>query len=150
GARLWRHVREDRLENAMLKAAGFTPPEPCLDALRQVAAVHGLSARGARRIEHLMPALIEAAAATGSPADALVRLCRLVQAVARRSAYLALLQEQPAARARVAALCAESAFLAERVIAQPLLLDDVLAPRVEYLVHGVAGMRAELAQQLAA
>jgi glutamate-ammonia-ligase adenylyltransferase len=150
GARLWRRVREDRLENAMLRASGFTPPEPCLDALRQVADVHGLSARGARRIEHLMPELIEAAAATISPADALVRLCRLVQAVARRSAYLALLQEQPAARARVAALCAESAFLAERVIAQPLLLDDVLAPRVEYLAHGVSDMRAELAQQLAA
>lgn len=150
GARLWQRAREDRLDNAMLKAAGFAQPEPCLDALRQVAAVHGLSARGARRIEHLMPELIEAAAATVSPADALVRLCRLVQAVARRSAYLALLQEQSAARARVAALCADSVFLAERVIAQPLLLDDVLAPRVEYLVHGVAGMRAELSQQLAA
>jgi glutamate-ammonia-ligase adenylyltransferase len=150
GARLWQRVREDRLDNATLKAAGFVPPEPAQDALRQVAAVHGLSARGARRIEHLMPELIEAAAATSSPVDALVRLCRLVQAVARRSAYLALLQEQSAARARVAALCAESAFLAERVIAQPLLLDDVLAPRVEYLVRGVAGMRAELAQQLAA
>jgi glutamate-ammonia-ligase adenylyltransferase len=150
GARLWRRAREDRLDNATLKTAGFVPPESVLDALRQVAAVHGLSARGARRIEHLMPELIEAAAATSAPVDALVRLCRLVQAVARRSAYLALLQEQPAARARVAALCAESAFLAERVIAHPLLLDDVLAPRVEYLVHGVSGMRAELAQQLAA
>jgi glutamate-ammonia-ligase adenylyltransferase len=29
------------------------------------------------------------------------------------------------------------------------LLDDVLAPRVEYLAHGATGMRAELAQQLA-
>jgi glutamate-ammonia-ligase adenylyltransferase len=149
GARLWRRVREDGLEQATLKAAGFVPPEPCLDALRQVAGVHGLSARGARRIEHLMPDLIDAAAATSAPADALVRLCRLVQAVARRSAYLALLQEQPAARARVAALCADSAFLAEDAIAQPLLLDDVLAPRVEYLAHGAASMRAELAQQLA-
>ncbi|HEY9111795.1 MAG TPA: bifunctional [glutamate--ammonia ligase]-adenylyl-L-tyrosine phosphorylase/[glutamate--ammonia-ligase] adenylyltransferase, partial [Rhodanobacteraceae bacterium] len=149
GARLWRRVREDGLEQATLKAAGFVPPEPCLDALRQVAGMHGLSARGARRIEHLMPDLIDAAAATSAPADALVRLCRLVQAVARRSAYLALLQEQPAARARVAALCADSAFLAEDAIAQPLLLDDVLAPRVEYLAHGAASMHAELAQQLA-
>ncbi|HVX04171.1 MAG TPA: bifunctional [glutamate--ammonia ligase]-adenylyl-L-tyrosine phosphorylase/[glutamate--ammonia-ligase] adenylyltransferase, partial [Rhodanobacteraceae bacterium] len=150
GAWMWQRAREDRLENPMLAAAGFTPPEPCLDALRQIAALHGLSARGARRIEHLMPELIDAAAATSVPADALVRLCRLVQAVARRSAYLALLQEQPAARARVAALCAESAFLAERAIAQPLLLDDVLAPRVEQLARGVAGLRTELAQQLAA
>ena len=147
---LWQRAREDRLENPMLSAAGFTPPEPCLDALRQIAALHGMSARGARRIEHLMPELIDAATATSAPADALVRLCRLVQAVARRSAYLALLQEQPAARARVAALCAESAFLAERVIAQPLLLDDVLAPRVEHLARGAADLRTELAQQLAA
>ncbi|MGN6788451.1 MAG: bifunctional [glutamate--ammonia ligase]-adenylyl-L-tyrosine phosphorylase/[glutamate--ammonia-ligase] adenylyltransferase [Rhodanobacteraceae bacterium] len=149
GARLWRHVREDGLEDVMLKAAGFVPPGPCAEALRQVAGVHGLSARGARRIEHLMPELIDAAAATSGPAAAPVRLCRLVQAVARRSAYLALLQEQPAARARVAALCADSAFLAEKAIAQPLLLDDVLAPRVEYLARGAANMRAELAQQLA-
>ena len=149
GARLWQRVREGSLEPAMLQAAGFVPPEPCLDALRQVAGMRGLSARGARRIEHLMPDLIDAVAATSVPAEALVRSCRLVQAVARRSAYLALLQEQPAARARVAALCADSAFLAERVIAQPLLLDDVLAPRVEFLAHGAADMRAELAQQLA-
>ena len=149
GAKLWQRAREDGLEHAMLKAAGFVPPEPCADALRQVAGMHGLSARGARRIEHLMPELIDAAVATSAPADALVRLCRLAQAVARRSAYLALLQEQSAARARVAALCADSAFLAEDVIAQPLLLDDVLAPRVEYLAHGAADMRAELAQQLA-
>ena len=149
GAALWRRAREGSLDRASLRAAGFVPVDSCLDALRQVADVHGLSARGARRIEHLMPSLIDAAAATSAPADALVRLCRLVQAVARRSAYLALLQEQPAARARVAALCAESAFLAERVIEQPLLLDDVLAPRVEHLAHGVAELRGELAQQLA-
>ena len=149
GARLWQRAQEDGLDPAMLKSAGFVPPEPCAEALRQVVGVHGLSARGARRIDHLMPELIDAAAATSAPSDALVRLCRLVQSVARRSAYLALLQEQPAARARVAALCADSAFLAEDAIAQPLLLDDVLAPRVEYLAHGTAAMRAELAQQLA-
>ncbi|MGH8156013.1 MAG: bifunctional [glutamate--ammonia ligase]-adenylyl-L-tyrosine phosphorylase/[glutamate--ammonia-ligase] adenylyltransferase, partial [Rhodanobacteraceae bacterium] len=149
GARLWRCAREGNLDGTLLKIAGFMPPEAGLDALRHVAGVHGLSARGARRIEHLMPEVIDAAAATSAPVDALVRMCRLVQAVARRSAYLALLQEQPAARARVATLCADSAFLAERVIAQPLLLDDVLAPRVEYLAHGAANVRAELARQLA-
>ncbi|MGH8111322.1 MAG: bifunctional [glutamate--ammonia ligase]-adenylyl-L-tyrosine phosphorylase/[glutamate--ammonia-ligase] adenylyltransferase, partial [Rhodanobacteraceae bacterium] len=149
GARLWRCAREGNLDGTLLKIAGFMPPEAGLDALRHVAGVHGLSARGARRIEHLMPEVIDAAAATSAPVDALVRMCRLVQAVARRSAYLALLQEQPAARARVATLCADSAFLAERVIAQPLLLDDVLAPRVEYLAYGAANVRAELARQLA-
>jgi glutamate-ammonia-ligase adenylyltransferase len=150
GTWLWRRAREASLDEPALAAAGFVPPGPCLEALRRVTGLQGLSARSARRIEHLMPDLIEAAAATAAPADALVRLCRLVQAVSRRSAYLALLQEQPAARARVAGLCAESAFLAERVIGQPLLLDDVLAPRVEHLARGVSNLRDELAQQLAA
>jgi glutamate-ammonia-ligase adenylyltransferase len=150
GAALWRHASDGDLDAAMLRDAGFAPPEACLDALHQVRAMHGTSARSARRIEQLMPDLIDAAAATVAPVDALVRLCRLVQAVARRSAYLALLQEQPAARARVAALCAESAFLAERMIAHPLRLDDVLAPRIEHLVHGTAALRADLAQQIAA
>lgn len=150
GAALWQAARAGTLGAAMLIEAGFDPPAACADALRQVAEMHGLSARGARRLDRLMPYLIDAAAATHAPAEALPRLGRLVQAVARRSAYLALLQEQPAARERVAALCADSAFLAEQVIAQPLLLDDVLAPRVEHLVHGVAALRVELARQLAA
>jgi glutamate-ammonia-ligase adenylyltransferase len=150
GTRLWRHAVDGNLDHGQLRDAGFEPAEPCLDALHHVRALRGLSARTARRIERLMPALIDAAAASAAPAAALVRLCRLVQAVARRSAYLALLQEQPAARARVAALCAESPFLAERMIAHPLRLDDVLAPRIEHLARGVANLRVELAQQIAA
>jgi glutamate-ammonia-ligase adenylyltransferase len=147
--RIWQRARDGSLEASHLNAAGFAPAEPCLDALRHVVGVQGVSARSARRIEQLMPQLIEAAAATADPADAVVRLARLVRAVARRSAYLALLQELPAARARVARLCADSAFLAERMIAQPLLLDDVLAPRIEHLAHGVPALREELARQLA-
>ncbi len=149
GARLWRHTRAETLQPAMLEEAGFIPPGPCLDALQHVRRLRGLSARSQRRIERLMPDLIADAAATSAPADALVRLCRLVQAVARRSAYLALLQEQPAARARVARLCADSAFLAERAIAHPLRLDDVLAPRFEHLLQAIGNLRGELAQQIA-
>ncbi|MGC1549743.1 MAG: glutamine-synthetase adenylyltransferase, partial [Rhodanobacter sp.] len=78
-----------------------------------------------------------------------LRLCRLVQAVARRSSYLALLEEQPAARKRLVRLFAESAFLAERVIAQPLLLDDVLDPRIDQLPLKRVDINAEIARVLA-
>jgi glutamate-ammonia-ligase adenylyltransferase len=78
-----------------------------------------------------------------------LRLCRLTQAVARRSSYLALLEEQPAARKRLARLFADSAFLAERVIAQPLLLDDVLDPRIEQLPLKRSDIGAELSRVLA-
>lgn len=61
-----------------------------------------------------------------------------------------MLEEHPAACARLARLCAEQAWLAQRVIAQPLLLDDVLDPRLEHLPQDENAIAAELAVQLAA
>jgi glutamate-ammonia-ligase adenylyltransferase len=96
-----------------------------------------------------MPQLIAAARTSAAPVPCLLRLCRLTQAVARRSSYLALLEEQPAARNRLATLFAGSALLAEQVIAQPLLLDDVLDPRIDQLPLKRADIAAEIARVLA-
>ncbi|MEO7149317.1 MAG: bifunctional [glutamate--ammonia ligase]-adenylyl-L-tyrosine phosphorylase/[glutamate--ammonia-ligase] adenylyltransferase [Rhodanobacteraceae bacterium] len=144
GAALWRDARADSIDPRKLESAGFAPGDRAAQALVQVAGLRGLSARATRRLEHLMPALIDEARATVAPGAALSRLCELVQAIARRSAYLALLEEQPAARTRLARLCAEQAWLAARVIAQPLLLDDVLDPRLEYLPRRDQDIAAEL------
>jgi glutamate-ammonia-ligase adenylyltransferase len=54
----------------------------------------------------------------------------LLQAVLRRTSYLALLDEQPAALARLVDVLARSALLAERLAAHPLLLDELLDTRV--------------------
>jgi len=59
-----------------------------------------------------------------------------------------LLDEQPAARRRLVRLFADSAFLAERVIAQPLLLDDVLDPRIDQLPFRRADIAAEIVRVL--
>jgi glutamate-ammonia-ligase adenylyltransferase len=107
-----------------------------------------MSARSRERLDHLMPQLFSAARVTVAPVPSLLRLCRLMQAVARRSSYLALLEEQPAARKRLVCLFGESAFLAECVIAQPLLLDDVLDPRIDQLPFKRADIAAEIARVL--
>ncbi|HEY3521968.1 MAG TPA: bifunctional [glutamate--ammonia ligase]-adenylyl-L-tyrosine phosphorylase/[glutamate--ammonia-ligase] adenylyltransferase [Rhodanobacteraceae bacterium] len=131
GEKLWRATRAQKLDAGAMQLAGFVFDDALVSALTGVASLRGLSARGMQRLDHLLPLLIEAARKTREPNAALINLCRLVQAIARRSAYLALLEEHPAARTRLARLCAEDAWLAERVIAQPLLLDDVLDPRLE-------------------
>jgi glutamate-ammonia-ligase adenylyltransferase len=100
-------------------------------ALLAGANVRAMSARGRARLDALMPALLDEAARTPAPDVCLDRLLRLIHSIVRRSAYLALLQEQPAARRRLVALFADSALLAERVIAHPLLLDDLLDARLE-------------------
>ncbi|MGN2253825.1 bifunctional [glutamate--ammonia ligase]-adenylyl-L-tyrosine phosphorylase/[glutamate--ammonia-ligase] adenylyltransferase [Frateuria sp. GZRe12] len=148
---LWQQACHGTPEPGALEAAGFLPGIEAAEALAklpQAASVRAMSQRSRERLDHLMPHLIAAARASAAPLPCLLRLCRLVQAVARRSAYLALLEEQPAARARLARLFADSAFLAERVIAQPLLLDDVLDPRIDQLPLKRADISAEISRVL--
>lgn len=133
---LWQSAREDRLDAQTVAALGFEPGDRARRALLSVARsapVRMMSARSAERLDRLMPHLIGAARRTPAPLPCLERLALLVQSVARRSSYLTLLEEQPAARQHLAEVFADSAFLAERVIEQPILLDDVLDPRIEQL-----------------
>ncbi|WP_413624446.1 bifunctional [glutamate--ammonia ligase]-adenylyl-L-tyrosine phosphorylase/[glutamate--ammonia-ligase] adenylyltransferase [Luteibacter sp. Lutesp34] len=150
---LWKAARDETLSEGMMEAAGFVPGREVADELVKLpraASVRSMSARSAERLERLMPQLMDAAHQSVAPAASLLRLLRLVQAVARRSSYLALLDEQPNARRRVATVFADSAFLAERVIAQPLLLDDVLDPRIDQLPLKRADISAEIARTLGA
>jgi len=152
-ADLWRKARAGELEAANLAEAGFPPTAEAVDVLLSLprgAAVRSMSTRSSERLDRLMPQLIAAARESPEPATVLARLCRLVQAVARRSSYLALLEEQPAARRRLVAVFARSAFLAERIIGQPLLLDDVLDPRIDQLPLKRADVAAEISRALSA
>ncbi|MEO6927214.1 MAG: bifunctional [glutamate--ammonia ligase]-adenylyl-L-tyrosine phosphorylase/[glutamate--ammonia-ligase] adenylyltransferase [Rhodanobacter sp.] len=149
--RLWEMACDETLDAATLEASGFVPAEELADALLklpQAASVRAMSPRSRERLDRLLPQLLGAARTTPAPVPSLLRLCRLMQAVARRSAYLALLDEQPGARRRLVRLFADSAFLAERVIAQPLLLDDVLDPRIDQLPFRRADIAAEIARVL--
>jgi glutamate-ammonia-ligase adenylyltransferase len=148
---LWHQACAGSLDAAVLEASGFVPGAELADALLklpQAAPVRAMSPHSRERLDHLMPQLFDAARASAAPVSCLLRLCRLMQAVARRSSYLALLEEQPAARKRLAKLFGDSAFLAERVIAQPLLLDDVLDPRIDQLPFKRADIAAEIARVL--
>ncbi|HET8765408.1 MAG TPA: glutamine-synthetase adenylyltransferase, partial [Rhodanobacter sp.] len=148
---LWQAACDESLDAGTLAASGFVPADAAADALGKLplaGAVRGMSARSRERLDHLMPQLVAAARASAAPVACLVRLCRLVQAVARRSSYLALLEEQPAARRRLAAVFAGSGLLAEQVIAQPLLLDDVLDPRIDQLPLRRADIAAEITRVL--
>ncbi len=148
---LWQGAMAQTLETSTLEASGFVPGDGLVGMLNQLVqaqAVRSMSARARERLDHVMPQLFGAARETGAPAACLLRLCRLVQAVVRRPSYLVLLDEQPPARKRLARLFADSALLAERVIAQPLLLDDVLDPRIDQLPIRQADIAAEIGRVL--
>lgn len=127
----WRAL-PDGGDAAVLADAGFTDAEAQDAHLRDFArtpAVRALSPRGRQRLDNVLPELLAAAARSQAPDAALPRGLALLQAVTRRTSYLALLEEQPAALARLVDVTARSALLSERLAAHPLLLDELLDTR---------------------
>ena len=130
-ARYWQGL-PDQGDAHVLAEAGFADAEAHHARLRDFArspAVRALSESARLRLDHVLPALIEACALGGAPDAALPRGLTLVQSIARRASYLALLDEQPAALARLVDVTARSALLSERLAAHPLLLDELLDSR---------------------
>ena len=137
---------------AVLATAGFPDAEGGDAALRDFArsgGVRALSDAARARLDRVVPALLGAAAASARPEVALKRLLDLLQAILRRASYLALLDEQPSALARLVDVLARSAFLAERIAHYPLLLDELLDTRVAGPLPGAAQMQAACAAAVA-
>lgn len=129
----WRGL-PDGGQAQVLRAAGFADPDGADQALRgfvQSLGVRTLSDAARARLDRVVPALLHAAARSAQADAALHRVLGLLQAILRRASYLALLDEQPSALARLVDVLARSAFLSERLAAHPLLLDELLDSRVD-------------------
>ena len=110
--------------------------------------MQGLQAEGRERLDRFMPRLLQACGEVDNSDVALERLLPLVAAVARRSAYLLLLIENPPALADLVSLCAASPWMAQALSARPALLDELLDRASLYSVPERDALRAELRQQL--
>ncbi|QDH69083.1 bifunctional [glutamate--ammonia ligase]-adenylyl-L-tyrosine phosphorylase/[glutamate--ammonia-ligase] adenylyltransferase [Marilutibacter alkalisoli] len=146
---LYWHALPDAGSTDILADAGFDEAGEADTLLRDLArspAVSGLSDRARARLDRVLPALLQGAARAGHPMLALRRLLALLHNILRRSAYLALLDEQPAALARLVEVVSQSALLAERLARYPLLLDELLDARVS----GPLPDRCELKEACAA
>jgi len=114
-----------------LRETGFRQPEDAAEHLGHCHATlqrRALSAEGRKRLDRLMPGLIEAVGRQDPPDTGLADLLRLVEEVSRRSAYLALLHERPETLERLVRVFHLSQRVAEWIIASPQLLDDLLDP----------------------
>ncbi|WP_313205393.1 bifunctional [glutamate--ammonia ligase]-adenylyl-L-tyrosine phosphorylase/[glutamate--ammonia-ligase] adenylyltransferase, partial [Stenotrophomonas sp.] len=149
-ASYWRSLPEG--SNAELLAeAGFHDASGADQSLRDFAqstGVKSLSDAARARLDRVLPALLHAATRSPQPDAALKRVLGLLQAVLRRTSYLALLDEQPSALTRLVDVLARSALLAERLAAYPLLLDELLDVRVSGPMPEFDGMLAECQQVL--
>jgi glutamate-ammonia-ligase adenylyltransferase len=100
------------------------------------------------RFDALVPRLIEAAAERPNPDETLARGLDLLEAISRRAAYLALLQQYPQALQKVAQLVGASSWAAGYLTRHPVLLDELLDARLLESAPDWAAFRAQLGQDL--
>ncbi len=146
-AQVWLDDAEPDVQLQRLTAAGFAAPAAVLERVTRLRAgglPQRLGQHGRERLDALVPAILRVVRKQTDPARALDGMVLVVEAIGRRSAYFALLNENPAALERLVGICASSEFLARLVATHPLLLDELLDPRV----FEQAPSRTELADDL--
>jgi len=88
--------------------------------------IRSLPINSRKRLDALLPAALQAAGTTPQPEQTAVRLLELIEQIAQRSAYLALLAEYPETLNRVARIVGASPWASQYLRQYPLLLDGLI------------------------
>ncbi|MEE4089260.1 bifunctional [glutamate--ammonia ligase]-adenylyl-L-tyrosine phosphorylase/[glutamate--ammonia-ligase] adenylyltransferase [Pseudomonas viridiflava] len=126
---LWEESQDEEAASRQLSQAGFVNAETAikhLANLRSSPHLRSMQRLSRERLDAFIPRLLAQAVEHAKPDLVLERVLPLVEAVARRSAYLVLLTENPDALRRLLTLCAASPWIAEQIARFPLLLDELL------------------------
>ncbi|MEY1660937.1 bifunctional [glutamate--ammonia ligase]-adenylyl-L-tyrosine phosphorylase/[glutamate--ammonia-ligase] adenylyltransferase [Isoalcanivorax beigongshangi] len=148
---LWLGRMSDAGAVAVLAGLGIEKPDEVLalmQAFRDQRSVSCMQDIGRDRLNRLMPRLLENLGYQhGGPVTAR-RLFDFLEAVLRRSAYIALLVENPVALTQLVKLSASSVLIAEQLTRHPVLLDELLDVSTLYSPPQMSELEDELIQQL--
>ena len=100
------------------------------------------------RLGRFMPLLMLQLQGRQNPNLVLERISRIISQILRRSAYVSLLIENPAVLGRLVGLCEVSGYLAGEIARYPLLLDELLDPRLHSATITATNMREDLDQRM--
>jgi glutamate-ammonia-ligase adenylyltransferase len=110
--------------------------------------LNSMEKQGRDRLDNLMPLLLYLCNEVDQPLVALQRVMPLIEAVLRRTAYIALLIETPKALKQLVELCYASSWIADQLARYPSLLDELLDNRNLYTVPTGDDLSDQLRQQL--
>jgi len=119
-----------------------------LNSFARSADVQRIDSSAEERLLKFMPTLLGELHTRESPQLVLQRVLKIVIRILRRSAYLALLNENRPALQRLVDLCEQSAFLASEIERFPLLLDEMLDPRLFTSAVSTDDMHSDIAERL--
>ena len=134
-----------------LQNVGFSDAEELarrLVALLESSAVKRMEGTARERLDDFLPRLLEQAQDAEDGGRAVIRLIPLIESVLRRTAYLVLLMENPAALQRLVTLCDASPWVSRQLASHPALLDELLDGHNLFNVPDKEGLRSELRQRL--
>jgi len=150
-SQIWHQKLDPAEASAVLAQMGYQPPAEALQILKDLhddSATRALSSTGRQRLDRLIPLVVAEAGRAGQPLTALRRLADLIRAVERRTSYLALLLEYPAALAHLVKLADASPWIASLLAQHPVLLDELLDPRTLYRPPSREMLEAEIGRRL--
>jgi glutamate-ammonia-ligase adenylyltransferase len=107
-----------------------------------------MSAGSRAKLERLLPDLVAAAAAEGGTEAVAIRMIELIEAIAGREAYFALLVEHPQVLARAARLVSRSLWAARLLTRHPILLDELTRSAASFTATDWNAERAGLAAEI--
>ncbi|MDR1661612.1 MAG: bifunctional [glutamate--ammonia ligase]-adenylyl-L-tyrosine phosphorylase/[glutamate--ammonia-ligase] adenylyltransferase, partial [Azoarcus sp.] len=151
-AGLWFEQIEGDDAREAVSRLGFAHPAAMLErlrAFRRSAKYQQLDTPIRERLDVIGPRLIEAVAATPNPDATWQRGLDLIETIVRRGAYLALLQQHPQALMKLAEILGSSVWAAAYLTRHPILLDEVIDPRLYDVATDWEGFKRDLSARLA-
>jgi glutamate-ammonia-ligase adenylyltransferase len=146
-ARFWLTAEDTDDAREIFARAGYNDPDTALDIVRQLkhpAFLERMTREARDRLDRLMPVLLVEVGGRPEAVETLRRLADLIRAVARRSVYLTLLADHPAALSHLVDLYGASRWIAQQITRYPILLDTLIESDAKLLPPS----RIELEQQL--
>ncbi len=144
---LWLSEMDEAEAVRLLESEGMAEAGAVYLQLKQFAGSSQLksaSVTGRQRLDTLMPGLLKVLIEQPNTSEVLKRLISLLHSILRRSVYLSLLNEYPAALQQLVKLCAASPWIAHLLKRYPVLLDELLDPRNLYQIQTPEKLKDEL------
>lgn len=146
---LWQGEKDTEVAVSMLEQLGYENAAASMQVLNEFKdsrLYRTLPNDSRQRFVRFMPLMLATLGQEKTPSLGLSRVMILVNAVARRTAYLVLLSENPNAMRQFVQLCTASPFVAEFLSQHPVLLDELLTSVQQ--PPGKQALQEELAQGL--
>ncbi|MGE3318939.1 MAG: bifunctional [glutamate--ammonia ligase]-adenylyl-L-tyrosine phosphorylase/[glutamate--ammonia-ligase] adenylyltransferase [Candidatus Berkiella sp.] len=128
---LWTNLDDKEAALAILQTTSYEQPELAYEQLsffKNSRLIQSLKKQASARLDKVMPALLLLLAKEASALTLLSRMLRLLRSIVRRSAYLALLIEQPHMLKFLVTICGASEWILVQICSYPVLLDELLSP----------------------